>query len=95
MRVTNNKFVIRIPLTIFYNTFYKNLNTFFKLKLLYNLHRVFFHTREVKLTMDMSFLLSALPEPYTAFRPIVDVMPAIPVMFLLLAFVWQASVGFR
>ena len=95
MRVTNNKFVIRIPLTIFYNTFYKNLNTFFKLKLLYNLDRVFFHNREVKLIMDMSFLLSALPEPYTAFRPIVDVMPAIPVMFLLLAFVWQASVGFR
>jgi photosystem II PsbK protein len=45
--------------------------------------------------MDMLFLLSALPEPYTAFRPIVDIMPAIPVMFLLLAFVWQASVGFR
>ena len=61
----------------------------------YNLLRVFFYTREVKLPMDMSFLLSALPEPYTAFRPIVDVMPAIPVMFLLLAFVWQASVGFR
>jgi photosystem II PsbK protein len=45
--------------------------------------------------MDMSFLLSALPEPYTAFRPIVDVMPAIPVLFLALAFVWQAAVGFR
>jgi photosystem II PsbK protein len=25
----------------------------------------------------------------------VDIMPAIPVFFLLLAFVWQASVGFR
>tara|TARA_Y100000589_G_scaffold23822_1_gene19658 strand:+ start:258 stop:395 length:138 start_codon:yes stop_codon:yes gene_type:complete len=45
--------------------------------------------------MDMSFLLSALPEPYSVFRPIVDVMPAIPVFFLALAFVWQASVGFR
>jgi photosystem II PsbK protein len=45
--------------------------------------------------MEVNFLLSALPEPYTAFRTIVDVMPAIPVMFLLLAFVWQASVGFR
>jgi photosystem II PsbK protein len=45
--------------------------------------------------MDMSFLLSALPEPYLAFRPIVDVMPVIPVLFLLLAFVWQAAVGFR
>ena len=41
------------------------------------------------------FLLSALTEFYTAFRPIVDVMPAIPVLFLALAFVWQASVGFR
>jgi photosystem II PsbK protein len=45
--------------------------------------------------MGVNFLLSALPEPYTVFRPIVDVMPAIPVLFLLLAFVWQASVGFR
>ena len=45
--------------------------------------------------MDVNILLSALPEPYTVFRPIVDVMPAIPVFFLLLAFVWQASVGFR
>jgi photosystem II PsbK protein len=45
--------------------------------------------------MDVNFLLSALPEPYNAFRPIVDVMPAIPVLFLALAFVWQASVGFR
>jgi photosystem II PsbK protein len=51
--------------------------------------------REVNLIMDMSFLLSALPEPYSVFRPIVDVMPAIPVFFLALAFVWQASVGFR
>jgi photosystem II PsbK protein len=45
--------------------------------------------------MGISFLLSALPEPYNAFRPIVDVLPAIPVFFLLLAFVWQAAVGFR
>ena len=45
--------------------------------------------------MEVNFLLSALPEPYTAFRQIVDVMTAIPVLFLALAFVWQASVGFR
>jgi photosystem II PsbK protein len=45
--------------------------------------------------MGISFLLSALPEPYNAFRPIVDVLPAIPVFFLLLAFVWQAAVGVR
>jgi photosystem II PsbK protein len=45
--------------------------------------------------MDVNFLVSYLPEAYVAFRPIVDVMPAIPVLFLALAFVWQASVGFR
>jgi photosystem II PsbK protein len=45
--------------------------------------------------MDVNFLLSALPEPYGVFRPIIDVAPAIPVLFLALAFVWQASVGFR
>ena len=48
-----------------------------------------------RIRMIVNFLISALPEPYTAFRPIVDVMPIIPVLFLLLAFVWQASVGFR
>ena len=36
--------------------------------------------------MDVNFLLSALPEPYTAFRPIVDIMPVIPVLFLLVSF---------
>ena len=45
--------------------------------------------------MDVNFLLSIYLKPYGAFRPIVDIMPAIPVLFLLLAFVWQASVGFR
>jgi photosystem II PsbK protein len=43
----------------------------------------------------MDFLLLTLPEPFSAFRPLVDIMPAIPVFFLLLAFVWQAAVGFR
>jgi photosystem II PsbK protein len=43
----------------------------------------------------MIFLLSILPESYRLFRPIVDIMPVIPVFFLLLAFVWQAAVGFR
>lgn len=36
-----------------------------------------------------------LPEAYAPFDPIVDVLPIIPVLFLLLAFVWQASVSFR
>jgi photosystem II PsbK protein len=40
-------------------------------------------------------ILIRLPEAYAPFAPLVDVMPAIPVLFLLLAFVWQASVSFR
>jgi photosystem II PsbK protein len=42
-----------------------------------------------------TILLSKLPGAFAVFSPLVDVMPAIPVLFLLLAFVWQASVGFR
>lgn len=41
------------------------------------------------------FILGRLPEAYAPFDPIVDVLPAIPILFLLLAFVWQASVSFR
>nr|YP_004276217.1 photosystem II protein K [Pinus lambertiana]ACP52308.1 photosystem II protein K [Pinus monticola]ACV32791.1 photosystem II protein K [Pinus monticola]ACV32819.1 photosystem II protein K [Pinus monticola]ACV32846.1 photosystem II protein K [Pinus monticola]ACV32875.1 photosystem II protein K [Pinus monticola] len=36
-----------------------------------------------------------LPEAYAIFDPIVDVMPIIPLLFFLLAFVWQAAVSFR
>nr|YP_009581014.1 photosystem II protein K [Caltha palustris]QBK48823.1 photosystem II protein K [Caltha palustris] len=36
-----------------------------------------------------------LPEAYAFFHPIIDVMPVIPLFFLLLAFVWQAAVSFR
>jgi len=43
----------------------------------------------------MISILTKLPEAYRPFNPIVDVMPVIPVFFLLLAFVWQASVSFR
>ncbi|EJK52353.1 hypothetical protein THAOC_28385 [Thalassiosira oceanica] len=42
-----------------------------------------------------SLLLARLPEAYVVFSPIVDVFPVIPVFFLLLAFVWQAAIGFR
>jgi photosystem II PsbK protein len=53
--------------------------------------------------MALSALLAAsavhpmaqLPEAYQAFAPLVDILPIIPFFFLLLAFVWQASVGFR
>ncbi len=40
-------------------------------------------------------LLAKLPEAYAMFNPLVDVLPLIPVFFLLLAFVWQAAVGFK
>mmetsp|Transcript_93539 Transcript_93539/g.292576 ORF Transcript_93539/g.292576 Transcript_93539/m.292576 type:complete len:111 (-) Transcript_93539:94-426(-) len=36
-----------------------------------------------------------LPEEFVMFAPIVDVLPSLPIFFLLLAFLWQASVGFR
>jgi photosystem II PsbK protein len=49
----------------------------------------------VEALLKMSSVLGRLPEAYAPFDPIVDVLPIIPVLFLLLAFVWQASVSFR
>ena len=40
-------------------------------------------------------LLTKLPELYAMYSPVVDILPIVPVLFLLLAFLWQASVGFR
>jgi photosystem II PsbK protein len=45
--------------------------------------------------MDAALVLAKLPEAYAAFDPLIDVLPIIPVFFLLLAFVWQAAVGFK
>lgn len=45
--------------------------------------------------MPLALLIAALPEAYQIFDPLVDILPVIPVFFLLLAFVWQAAVGFR
>nr|YP_009891834.1 PSII K protein [Arabidella trisecta]YP_010589873.1 PSII K protein [Arabidella filifolia]YP_010589961.1 PSII K protein [Arabidella glaucescens]YP_010590049.1 PSII K protein [Arabidella nasturtium]WAB49578.1 PSII K protein [Arabidella sp. AQ649048]QKK38206.1 PSII K protein [Arabidella trisecta]WAB48700.1 PSII K protein [Arabidella filifolia]WAB48876.1 PSII K protein [Arabidella glaucescens]WAB48964.1 PSII K protein [Arabidella nasturtium] len=42
-----------------------------------------------------TFFVAKLPEAYAFLNPIVDVMPVIPLFFLLLAFVWQAAVSFR
>nr|QCI04703.1 photosystem II protein K [Apoglossum ruscifolium] len=42
-----------------------------------------------------SIVLTTLPEAYMLFRPLVDILPIIPIFFLLLAFVWQAAIGFR
>ena len=43
----------------------------------------------------ITILVSKLPDAYVVFSQVVDVLPSIPIFFLLLAFVWQASVGFR
>lgn len=43
----------------------------------------------------VNVLLSKLPDAYMIFRPLVDILPIIPIFFLLLAFVWQAAIGFR
>nr|YP_009258469.1 K protein of photosystem II [Netrium digitus]ANI25510.1 K protein of photosystem II [Netrium digitus] len=49
----------------------------------------------LNLSTNGNMILAKLPEAYAIFDPIVDVMPVIPVFFLLLAFVWQAAVSFR
>ncbi|MBJ7901236.1 MAG: photosystem II reaction center protein K [Cyanobacteria bacterium RI_101] len=45
--------------------------------------------------MALTVLLAKLPEAYQIFDPLVDVLPVIPLLFLALAFVWQAAVGFK
>jgi photosystem II PsbK protein len=45
--------------------------------------------------MSTAMLLANLPEAYSSFKPLIDVLPLIPLFFLLLAFVWQAAVGFK
>jgi photosystem II PsbK protein len=45
--------------------------------------------------MEVAMLLAKLPEAYSIFDPLVDVLPLIPLFFLALAFVWQAAVGFK
>jgi photosystem II PsbK protein len=42
-----------------------------------------------------TILISKLPGAFAIFSPLTDILPIIPVLFFLLAFVWQASVGFR
>ncbi|MDJ0718590.1 MAG: photosystem II reaction center protein K [Prochloraceae cyanobacterium] len=45
--------------------------------------------------MQLALILADLPEAYQFLNPLVDVLPLIPLFFLLLAFVWQAAIGFR
>lgn len=54
-----------------------------------------FFVGKVDKLMEAALLLAKLPEAYSIFDPLVDVLPIIPVFFLLLAFVWQAAVGFK
>nr|YP_009540360.1 PSII K protein [Ricotia cretica]AYQ22363.1 PSII K protein [Ricotia cretica] len=58
---------------------------------IFNLIRIFFNSS----LFSSTFLVAKLPEAYAFLNPIVDVMPVIPLFFLLLAFVWQAAVSFR
>ena len=57
--------------------------------------RLSFHICFNSVLYPTSFFFAKLPEAYAIFNPIVDVMPVIPVLFFLLAFVWQAAVSFR
>ena len=52
-------------------------------------------SRNLNAMVQPALTLAQLPEAYQAFAPLVDILPLIPLFFLLLAFVWQASVGFR
>jgi len=45
--------------------------------------------------METALLLAKLTEAYQIFDPLVDVLPLILLFFILLAFVLQASVGFK
>jgi len=60
---------------------------FMEVKLMFNMN--------IEILFSNDLLLARLPEAYAPFDPIVDVLPIIPVLFFLLAFVWQASVSFR
>jgi|LakMenEpi03Aug12_release.lakeMendotaPanAssembly.Ray.scaffolds.fasta_scaffold351140_4 photosystem II PsbK protein len=71
----------------------KELLNFFSF--LFSLYKLHFSSKEVIQDMTETLLLAKLPEAYAIFKPIIDVAPVIPVFFLLLAFVWQAAVGFR
>ena len=45
--------------------------------------------------MQLAVLVASLPEGYQLFDPLIDVLPVIPLLFFLLAFVWQAAAGFK
>ncbi len=40
-------------------------------------------------------IICKLPETFQFMAPLIDVLPAVPVLFLLLAFLWQAAFAFK
>ncbi|WP_218081622.1 photosystem II reaction center protein K [Anthocerotibacter panamensis] len=40
-------------------------------------------------------LANSLPAGWEWAAPLIDLLPIIPILFFLLAFVWQAAVGFK
>ena len=61
-----------------------------------NFARMVFNKILINKNMQITDIFFAkLPEAYAPFSPLVDVLPVIPILFFLLAFVWQASVSFR
>ena len=76
---------VEISISEIFNLFWFNFK--------WSSHKFFLNWR--KPVESMMLILAKLPEAYAPFDPIVDILPVIPVLFLLLAFVWQASVSFR
>ncbi|KAL5542701.1 hypothetical protein UlMin_010411 [Ulmus minor] len=52
-------------------------------------------TRQRRIIFFPSSNFAKLLEAYAFLNPIVDFMPVIPLLFFLLAFVWQVAVSFR
>jgi photosystem II PsbK protein len=46
--------------------------------------------------MHLALLLAnSTPPEWAWMNPLIDLLPIIPIFFFLLAFVWQAAVGFK
>jgi len=45
--------------------------------------------------IDALLLANSIPAEWAWMSPLIDLLPIIPILFFLLAFVWQAAVGFK
>ena len=84
------KIKIKFMLKKYLQKRYKIFNNFYS-----KIYSIKFNIIYLEILLMESLLIARLPEAYVIFSPIVDVFPIIPVFFLLLAFVWQAAIGFR